>query len=280
MAYERGVKMMRLILFAVLAAVTAVAATVSAPAQTFLFKGVPSTEPTIRVRWLRPYLANDAELSTLSGVYDFYVNLPISNEWSIDGDLPFVTYSVGDEDSENFIANVYAGMQYLDSKPGRTRVGSFGVWIPTAEEDLGMTLFGVLTNGEKPWKYLPNTLTVTGNYGCIRVTQGGARLGFELGPDLLIPTGDNEGDTEFFAHYGLTAGYQGESFLAMTELIGAVQFTGEADEFSDRFLHSINFGASYLSRHFKPGVFYKLYLKEDFSDLVDGVLGVNLEIVL
>jgi hypothetical protein len=29
-----------------------------------------------------------------------------------------------------------------------------------------------------------------------------------------------------------------------------------------------------------PGVFYKIYLKDDFRDLVDGVLGVNLEFTM
>ena len=29
-----------------------------------------------------------------------------------------------------------------------------------------------------------------------------------------------------------------------------------------------------------PGVFYKIYLKDEFSDVVDGVLGVNLEVTL
>ena len=78
----------------------------------------------------------------------------------------------------------------------------------------------------------------------------------------------------------MTAGFQAENFSIMTELIGIVIITEEADDFSDRFEHSINFGASYISKNVTPGIFYKLYLSEDLSDRIDGVLGINIEIAL
>jgi hypothetical protein len=52
------------------------------------------------------------------------------------------------------------------------------------------------------------------------------------------------------------------------------------NDFGDRFEYSINFGASYVSESVSPGIFYKLYLKEDLSDWVDGVLGINIEVTI
>ena len=150
---------------------------------------------------------------------------------------------------------------------------------PTADDDLGHLLYGVFTNTEEMFKYFPDAMTLTGNYAYINHDESGLRLGLQVGPDLLIPT-DDGGDTEFLMHYGLTAGYSGERFAALTELMGLMYVTEDFDEFSDRFAHSIDFGVSYVSPHFMPGVFYKIWLKEDLSDVVDGVFGVVLDFTM
>lgn len=252
----------------------------SAVAQTFMFKNIPGDRVQLGLRFMRPSLASDNDLSTFSGIYDVSVSLPVNERWSIDASLPYSRYSFGDnDDSESFIGNTYAGMQYLMKDGDSSKIVSFGAYIPTAEKDLGHLLFGVLTDNEDLFKYYPEALTLTGNFAYFNIKTGGARLGLEIGPDLLIPTGDGD-DTEFYMHYGLTAGYQGDRFAAITELMGIAILTGEGDEFSDHFVHSINFGLSYVSPHLLPGVFYKIYLKDEFRDLVDGVIGVNLEFIM
>ena len=265
----------------ILACILVIAVSGSAAAQTFMFKSIPGENPKIGLRYLRPSFDSDPDMSIFSGIYDLRMNLPINDRWSLDASFPYTHYSIGeDSESENFIGNIYAGMQYLNKKGGTSHTVSFGVFIPTAEDDLGNLFFGAFTNYEEIFKYYPDAWTLYGNYSCINVSSGGLRLGLEIGPDLLIETGDGDNDTEFFMHYGLTAGYRGERFAALTELIGLGMFTGDADEFSDRFMHSIDFGVSYISPRFMPGIFYKIYLKDDFSDIVDGVLGINLEVTL
>jgi hypothetical protein len=264
----------------VLAAVLVVIVSGSAVAQTFMFKSVPGERPKIGLRYLRPSFKNDVDLSTFSGIYDLRMNLPINNKWSIDATFPLTRYAVGDEDSESFIGNVYAGMQYLSRTGNATGTVSFGAYLPTADDDLSNLFFGMFTNFEDFFKYYPDALTLYGNYSYINVSDGGLRLGLEIGPDLLVPTGEGDDDVDFLVHYGLTAGYRGERFAALSELIGVAWVTGDWDDFGDRFLHSIDFGVSYVSPRFMPGVFYKIYLKDEFSDIVDGVLGVDIEVTL
>jgi hypothetical protein len=265
----------------VLAIILVVILSAAAVAQTFMLKSIPGETPQFGLRYLRPNFKNDSDLSTFSGIYDIRVNLPINERWSIDASLPYTRFAFGeDDDSESYIGNIYAGLQSISRKGGGSAIVSFGAFFPTAEEDLGHLLFGVLTNYENMFKYYPDSWTLTGNFAWFKTSEGGARLGLEAGPDLLVPVGDNDSDTDFLLHYGFTAGYQGKRFLAAAELIGLVVFTGDSDEFSDRFVHSIDFGASYLSRHFAPGIFYKIYLKDEFRDMVDGVLGVSLDVIM
>jgi hypothetical protein len=265
----------------VLAIILVVILSGAAVAQTFMLKSIPSDTPQFGLRYLRPNFANDNDLSTFSGIYDFRVNLPVDERWSIDASLPYTRFAFGeDDDSESYIGNLYAGLQSISRKDGGSAIVSFGAFFPTAEEDLGHLLFGVLSNYENMFKYYPDAWTVTGNFAWFKTREGGARLGLEAGPDVLIPGGDNDSEAEFLLHYGFTAGYQGKRLLAAAELVGVVWITEDSDEFSDRFVYSIDFGASYLSRHFAPGIFYKIYLKDDFRDLVDGVLGVSLDIIM
>ncbi len=265
----------------ILASILFIAVSSSATAQTFMFKNIPKDVPQIGLRFLRPSFESDADLSTLSGIYDVTLSLAVNEKWSIDASFPYTNVSSGgDGDSNGYMGNIYAGMQHISRKGSRSTIVSFGAFMPTGDDALEHMIFGILTNYEDMFKYYPETWTLYGNFAYFDIKKGGARLGLEIGPDLMIPTGDDGDDPEFLMHYGLTAGYQGESIAAMTELIGMVWLTEDFDDSGDRFAHSINFGVSYVSEHFMPGVFYKIYLKDDFRDLVDGVLGVNLEFTM
>ncbi len=251
----------------------------SAAAQTYMLKSIPRERPQFGLRFLRPSFEYDSDLSTFSGVYDLTVTLPIDEHWSMDASLPYTRFASGDEDAESFIGNIYAGLQHISMKGTGSAVVSFGAYFATAEEDLGHLVFGVFTNYEDMFKYYPDAWTLTANFAYFKTSEKGARFGLQAGPDLMIQTGDGS-NTEFLIHYGATAGYKAKWLLAAVELVGMMMITEDTDDFGDRFVHSIDFGASFVSKHFAPGVFYKIYLKEELSDFVDGVFGVDLEVYL
>ncbi len=272
--------MKRSICRSVLAVILVVILSGSAATQTFMLKSIPKETSQFGLRYLRPNFKYDSDLSTFSGIYDVMINLPINERWSIDASLPYTRFAFGDEgESESYIGNIYAGLQHINRKGGGSAIASFGAYLSTAEADRGHILFGVFTNYEDMFKYYPDVWTFTANFAWFKTSEGGARLGLQFGPDLMVLTGDGS-DSEFLVHYGATAGYEGKRFLAAVELIGLMMLTQETNDFGDRFAHSINFGASYLSRHFAPGIFYKIYLKDELSDVIDGVLGINLVVTL
>ncbi len=250
----------------------------SAAAETFLFKNIPNDTPTIGLRFLRPNFSHDTDLAVYSGIYDLMVNLPIDERWSIEGSLPYTWLSDGgNTDTETYIGNIYAGMQYMRKSGNSKSIISFGAYLPTAKDDLGHMIFGAVTNSENVYKYLSDTTTLTGNYAWFTVSDKGARLGLEIGPDVTLSSGE---ETEYLVHYGLTVGYRGEKCLIATELLGQAIISEDYTDFSDHFNHSIDFGASFISRRFVPSVFYKIYFDEDFTDLVDGVLGIKVELIM
>ncbi len=248
-------------------------------AQTNLFKSIPGETSQFSIRFMRPYFAEDADLSILSGIYDLMANVPIDDGWSLDVTLPYINYSFGDAGSESGLGNIYLGAQKLKKMAGqRTSVFSLGFFIPTAAEEI--QFMGIVTHFDKFYKYTPDVLTFYGNYSFFKTFESLIRLGLEVGPDIMFPWTSEAGDIDLYFHYGVAAGLIGKYININAELQGLVVVTQEAEELSDRFVHSANIGASYSGRKMTAGIFYKFYLKEGFIENIDGVLGINLSYML
>ena len=78
----------------------------SVSAQTFLFQSLPKDNPQIGLRFLRPFFEEDVGLSTLSGIYDLSLNIPVSSTINLVGSLPFITVAFEGEDSESGIGDI------------------------------------------------------------------------------------------------------------------------------------------------------------------------------
>lgn len=140
-------------------------------------------------------------------------------------------------------------------------------------------VLGWYSNYYEIQKYIPDMLTVYGNYAYYRNQSNGAIFGVEIGPNLFIPTKD-EGDVELFAHYGIFGGFKLTSVTLSAELEGLAIISEDIDDFEDRFTHSLVFGGQWTGSNIKPGIYYQIYLDKDIRDDVDGVLGIKVDVDL
>ena len=255
----------------------------SLSAQTFMLQNEPKDKSQFEVRYLRPYFDHDDDMSTFSGVYDFSFNIPVSSKINMVGSLPYTTISFDDEDSESAIGNIYLGIQ-TRSEPSADKSSSLsvGIFLPTAPDDKwSCSSFGWFTNYHDVQKYAPDVVTLYSNYAGYKTNPDGARFGFELGPSFCIPTGDDTDDEmELFLHYGFSCGLQLNRFALSAELIGLAFISEDFDKFSDRFVHSLVMGGQWTNGTVRPELFYKIYLKDDLNDFIDGVLGIKLDVFL
>jgi hypothetical protein len=230
---------------------------------------------------LKPYFEADVDFSAFSGIYDLYANIPVRSNLNIVSSLPYSTYA-DDEESESEVGNLYIGLQMRQaSHKNKSSIISFGAFLPTAgEDDFSINFLSALANYYQLEKYLPNTLTIYGNYSHHIVQSRGGLVNFEIGPNILIPTKDDDDETELLMHYGISGGFQFTNFAVLAELVGLVIISEDVDDFSDRFIHTLAFGGQWTGSAVRPGIFYKIYLKEDFRDFIDGVLGIKLDVAL
>jgi hypothetical protein len=251
-------------------------------AQSFLLKDLPVDKTTLGFRFLHPSFKDVEGLSFFSGVYDFSVRIPMGSKLNIVGSLPFATASGDDIESESGLGNIYVGLQgRLGSTAEKGFNLSIGAFLPTASEDKpSAAVIGITTNYLQLTKFLPNVLTITGNMAYHRIHSNGWMFGLELGPEIWIPTKGEEGEEEVYIHYGLSAGYRINAFDIKVEWAGIGIITEDVEDFGDRFINMLAFGVVWNRSAFRPGIFYKIYLKKDLRELVRGVIGIRLNVVL
>ena len=253
-------------------------------AQTLNLQMIPREKKQFGFSFDRQIYDSDISLSTLSGVYQLYVNLPVSAKFNIIGNLPFVNtsyevdYGFGKYNyDKNGLGNLFIGMQtnpeIIDNKRS---IITFGIFLPTADEKASSG--GVLTNYYDIQKYFANTLGLYFNYAYQHINRNGINFGLEIGPNIIIPTKDEGSETEAFLHYGVGLGYQIEKILVSAEFLGIGIVTQDVDNFEDRLIHSLNFGGQWKGETITPKIYYRIYLKEEFRKTIDGVWGFGINI--
>jgi len=255
----------------------------SVSAQNFVMQGRAAEKTNIGLRFMHPNFSNDflnRDLSTFSGAYDFWVNVPVSGGLNLVAAIPVNAMSADGLDGQTAVGDVYVGIQTRSASPDRSTTFSLGVNLPTAsEDDFFAAILGLNTNFHEFRRSLPDVLTIYTNFAHQIRPSTGPLFGFEIGPEVLIPTEDG-GDAEVFAHYGVKGGVQLSNVALFAELLGIAIISEDVEDFGDRFNHSIDFGAQMTGYTVNPGIFYLLPLDKDQRDSLDGVLGLKVDFTL
>lgn len=255
-------------------------------AQTFDLQSIPSDKKQFGVSYNRPFYKNSFDISTFSGVYQLSMNIPVSSKLNIIGNIPFIAtsysinYGYGEYNySENGLGNIFIGMQ-TNIKPidNKKSIFTFGLYVPTASEKAAFN--GAIADYYYMSKYNPNSLGIYFNYAFHKLNAEGLKYGFEIGPNLMIPTKGNGAETEFLAHYGIIGGYQIKQITLSLEFVGVVIISEDIQKFEDRFVNMLNIGAQWDGGIVKPMIYYKYYLRKEIRQTIDGVLGIGVNVVI
>ncbi|MFC2103559.1 hypothetical protein ACFLSS_03930 [Bacteroidota bacterium] len=253
-------------------------------AQSLNFQIMPNEKLQFGYSFSKPFYSSNLDMSALSGVHQLSFNIPLSSKFNITGDIPYISTSYESDYGygtfnyeESGFCNIYIGVQ---TNPvitdGARSIFSFGVFLPTAEEKASFN--GLFINYYDIQKYLPNSVGIYFNYAYHKITNENIFFGVEVGPNILIPTEDDVGDTEIFIHYGFNVGYLVSNLALSVEFIGIAIVTASGGNLGDRLINLLDFGAQFNGTVISPKIFYKIYLKEGISDVVDGVLGLGFSV--
>ena len=66
--------------------------------------------------------------------------------------------------------------------------------------------------------------------------------------------------------------------LLNLELLGVAIVSEDVEDFGDRFINILDFGAQWEETIVTPKIYYKIYLRKEFREFIDGVLGIGVNI--
>ncbi len=253
-------------------------------AQTINSQIIPDNKMQFGLSFDKPFYSNSFDMSALSGVYQLYFNIPVSSKLNIMGNVPYIStkyeidygFTKYKFDKSGF-GNIFIGAQ---TNPGITAnsksIVSFGLFLPTAEEKAAYS--GLYVNYYDIQKYIPNSLGLYFNYAYLKVNNEGFNYGFEVGPNVLIPTEGKNSEAELFIHYGVNAGYQVNKLLFNVEFFGIAIISQQVDNFGDRLINLLGLGAQWKESRITPKIFYRIYLRDEMRNIIDGVLGIGVTV--
>ena len=214
--------------------------------------------------------------SSLSGVYKLYGYFPLKKNWQINAEVPLVVSSI-EEYNETGLANLYVEMQKAFNT-AKTTWFSLGVYIPTVNVDKYFRQSICMISDPYSFIQFMKGVSIRSTFGYSLTEKPGPIFGINIGPDLFIPTTE-DWDTEVMMHYGIKGGYHFSSLAALAELSGFLMVTEEGS-LADRWINQMNLGLQMSRGTFRPGIFYSLYLDKDIREMINGVLGLNLEVAI
>ncbi len=244
----------------------------------------PLPQETIRIdaKYLRPFFTQDAnvEMKTMSGLYDFLVNMPMVKNFNLYADIPIIFQAYDDRTHGSGIGNIYVGLHSRpDSLDNNYSSTSFGIFLPTIKSNpSALGFLGVYAAFQEPQKAMNNILTLHANYIYLIGEHHRKYFGFEIGPQIYIPTTHSAGSIDLFSHYGISAGYAFSEVVFTSELLGLADLTNSYATFSERFDHSLALAFSFEISDWRPTLFYQIVIDDQASQIVDGIWGINLSL--
>jgi len=256
-----------------------------ASSSTFILSGIPGESPYVEFVFMHPIMdGNVSDLSTLSGTYELGGVFALSRELDATACMPFVAVSPEDGESESAIGNITVGIsssrQHWQEKGWTVAIT---MSLPTMADDSATyhaANIGMMTNYLRGFgKYSPKILTIEAIYSSVsRLENPDLTLGFEIGPALWITV--DGGGTEVLLELDALACKELNDVNLSLELLGLCNLSGGSSSFDDWLNLAVVLGGRWVGSTVKPGVFFQVNLGTNLAQVVDGVLGLDVEIEL
>jgi len=239
---------------------------------------------TVAFEFLRPNL-DGVDSDVLSGAFFLSGRAALSPRVALVGELPYVSHSsstdgtdflgnpIHVEVSSSTIGNPYVGMEArLGNGPAFLELGARP---PLAsDEEFEAFVTGFVSDVTRFGTFLPDAASIQAAINLREITPSKLVYRLRLCPTVLIPTGDNNGDTELFAGYSFQIGYHGTVARVGGGMSGAALVTEDSGNLGSRTRNQLEIHADFLPGAIRPGLDLHIPLGTE-AELVPVVVGVN-----
>jgi hypothetical protein len=243
----------------------------------------------IKIEYLAPSLAQNSSFMSVTGyTMSLSGHFRVGEGTFIAAEIPYTSttvkysnpyYGGTQSTTKSSIGNIYMGLEFVGEDP--TIFGELGMRLPTISKDnMEASILGILGDANRWEVYVAELLAVQGAVNYHPVYESGVGLLFRIGPSVWIPTkGSGGNDTEVFIDYGAGVGFENETFRIGGGISGRAIVTEETFFFDKRAVHHVEFGTNVRIAQFRPGVFIRIPLEKEVSDVISQTLGISLSYV-
>ena len=239
---------------------------------------------TVALEFLRPSLEG-VDSDVLSGAYFLSGRTALSPRIALVGELPYVSHSstqtftdfLGNEITESVssstIGNPYVGMEArLGNGPAFLELGARP---PLAsDEEFEAFVTGVVSDVTRFATFLPDAASIQMAVNLREITPSNLVYRLRFCPTVLIPTGDNSGDTELLTMYSFQIGYHGRVARVGGGMSGMALVTEDSGNLGSRTRNQLEIHADFLPGPIRPGLDLHLPLGNE-AELAPAVVGVS-----
>jgi hypothetical protein len=227
----------------------------------------------------------EEDYSFLTSVSFLSARFPVTRNIVFSGELPFsyVNWDIPqgpDLGAEQTFGNPYIGLEF--HLPRTPLFLELGARVPMTADIDGKngeaTINGGLTCfAERAEAFATDAVPVTGFLNYILSSRTGFSLRLRGGSAFWFASGDRE-ESETFILYSAQAFYETGILRFAGGISGRYLVTVEDLDFGERSFHQLTFGVDILLGMFRPGVYIRIPLDEDFKDLISSIFGLSLGI--
>ena len=239
----------------------------------------------ITIEFLKPNYVDEEDLSFLTSVTFLSGRFPISRNIVFSGELPFsyVNWDIPqgpDLGAKQTFGNPYFGIEY--HLPQASMFFELGVRAPLTtdidKENGEATVNGALTDFvDRAEAFGTDAVPVSGFINYILSSRTGFSLRLRGGPAFWIASGDRD-ESETFILYSAQIFYETDSIRFGGGFSGRYLSSEDEGDFAERSFHQLTFGLDFMLGMFRPGIYIRIPLDEEYKEMINTVFGISLGI--
>ncbi len=272
----------RLIPYAICSLLLLVPLTGLAGTSPFLLDRQPTGQLEFSYRFQHSHFAGDLGSYLDMQYHEFSLGLPVSPDFVLSLSAPLANWGVDsafEPNNTTEVGNLTVGAHLMNLGAQENMSFLIALQLPTMSNDVfgnGFGMLGILAHPSVWQTFVPDVLTVQTHFTARIPASDESFLRLEVGPDLLFPTGDNDGSTLVHMRYGLGVGVATGRLGASIEFGGFWETDGDGDGFSENSAHMLAAGVEYVGAVVRPAVYYQIPTDDELGSFLDGVLGLRI----
>lgn len=217
-----------------------------------------------------------------SGVYNFKLTLPISNNFRLKTSIPFMLADMKTYKNSSSFGNLDFQLDYKknsDTPEGFTF--SSGITIPLSDENnYPPRLIGYSADLFNSKNFHSNTLALHGTVAYLLKPSPISFVELRVGPEVLIPTKYVDSrKTEYYLNYSVAGGININELMLFSSIRGRMLASEKFINEMDRFNHSFSIGAGYKFGRIIPKLDYSIYLGKNIRNSINGVFSIGVNVL-